>query len=212
MKTLIDEFAKRMLTKSRNSWCTQTSWQDRFDPVFISVVLLASMLLASGCGNAESSKERESQPTDEPPVVVKAGGKASFHVNGEAQEFDYQDRSNSLYYKQASVVHFQPEPGATEWLAINLMQVDLKILQYPIDLPLPRDLKNPTSLTGTMATIGIGFIDSDGNEWAGPGTVRLESFDEDGILTGSFDDVTIPHTDKTLAPITLSNGRFEAKL
>jgi hypothetical protein len=179
----------------------------RVNTVCLTLVLLSRI----ACGD-ETQPITESQSIDETPVVAEPGGKASFGVNGEAQEFEYQDRSKSSYYKQASVVHFKPEPGAAEWLAISLIQVDLRILEYPIDLPLPRDLKNPSSLNGTMATVGIGYIDSDGNEWAGPGILHLESFDENGNLIGSFDNVTIPHVDKILPPITLSNGEFTANL
>lgn len=179
----------------------------KMNTMCLTLVLLSCIACAE-----EAPPTSESQPAYEPPAVAESGGEASFFVDGRAQAFDYQDRSMSAYYRHASVVHFQPAPGATKWLAISLVQVDLKILQYPIDLPGPRDLNNPASFTGTMASIGIGYIDSDGNEWAGPGTIYLESFDEDGNLTGSFDKVTIPHTDKTLAPITLSNGKFKAKL
>lgn len=176
------------------------------------IACLTFVLLSCVACGEEAPTIAESQPVSEPAAVVASGGEATFQVNGVAKHFNFQDRGKSSYYKQASVVHFQPESGAAEWLAISLIQVDLKILQYPTDLPLPRDLKNPMSLAGTMASVGIGYIDSDGNEWAGPGTVHLESFDEDGKLTGSFDEVQIPHTGKTLAPVTLSNGRFEADL
>lgn len=173
---------------------------------------LTLVLLSCIACSEETPPISESQPSDEPPVVVESAGAASFVLDGEPRKFEHQDRDNSIYYKLSSAVEFQPQAGASETLMIRFAQVDLKIIEYPIDLPLPRDLTNPTSLTGTMATIGFGYVDSDGNEWAGPGTVRLESFDEDGNLIGSFDGVQIPHTDNTLAPITLSNGQFKAGL
>jgi hypothetical protein len=49
-------------------------------------------------------------------------------------------------------------------------------------------------------------------EHAGPGKVHVGSFGDDGVITGTFDGVTLPHTEKTLPDLTLDAGHFSARV
>ena len=91
------------------------------------------------------------------------------------------------------------------------MAIDLKALETPTELPLPKNTGQPLSPMAAMASVGFSYTDAEGNEWAGPATLTLSSFEE-GTISGTFSEVTLPHTDGTLPDITLSTGSFEALL
>ncbi len=63
-----------------------------------------------------------------------------------------------------------------------------------------------------MASVGFSYVDENGREWAGPGRLRLEAFGRDGVVTGSFTGVSLPHTEKTLPNVTLADGTFRARI
>lgn len=63
-----------------------------------------------------------------------------------------------------------------------------------------------------MASVGFGYIDEQGREWAGPGQINIESFGSDGVLEGTFADVSLPHTDKQLPNVNLANGHVIAQI
>ena len=63
-----------------------------------------------------------------------------------------------------------------------------------------------------MASVGFTYTDADGNEWAGPATVQVESLSRDGVLHGTFDGVKLPATDKERPEITLGNGSFRVRI
>ena len=63
-----------------------------------------------------------------------------------------------------------------------------------------------------MASVGFSYIDEAGREWAGPGRLRIEAFGRDGVVTGSFTDISLPHTGKQLANVTLHDGTFRARI
>lgn len=65
-------------------------------------------------------------------------------------------------------------------------------------------------LAGAM--VGSGYIDANRTEWAGPGKIGVESFESDGIVTGSFSDVSIPHTQKELPDAVLADGTFRVRI
>lgn len=63
-----------------------------------------------------------------------------------------------------------------------------------------------------MAGVGFSYRTEDGVEWAGPGKVWIGRFGRDGVIVGSFDDVSLPHTEKQLPNITLTAGTFRAPI
>lgn len=146
-----------------------------------------------------------------PAQEVTSG--AAFEIDGTEYRFEHVSEADSYYARIASQLQARPAAGSTERLHVTFLQVDLKQLDYPIALPPgERDLSNPMDVTGPMATIGFGFIDSEGQEWAGPGRIHLEAFDNEGTLQGTFDDVTLPHVDDELPDITLENGTFRGRI
>jgi len=62
-----------------------------------------------------------------------------------------------------------------------------------------------------MASVGFGYINTDGVEWAGPGKIWIESM-EGGLLQGSFDQVLLPHTEQELPAVTLNGGVFRVRI
>lgn len=132
----------------------------------------------------------------------------AFSINGQEMQFDYLAADESAFTPYASSIKARPAEDSAESLTILFLSADLSKLDYPIELPVRQGGSNSIL---QMATIGFGYIDDEGNEWAGPGKVTLDSF-EAGTLTGSFGSVKLPHTEKTLADIMIGNGYFQAQL
>ena len=63
-----------------------------------------------------------------------------------------------------------------------------------------------------MATVGFIYINDAGQEWAGPGSLHVTSFGPDGVIRGTFANVELPHTDKQLPKIVLTDGQFRARI
>lgn len=139
-------------------------------------------------------------------------GSVSLAVDGAEKSFDYLPESGSMYTKLSSSIAAHPESGSKEMLTITFFSIDLKEHEYPADLPLPKNAGKPMSPMAAMASVGFSYIDADGVEWAGPGKVRVESFDGTGVIQGTFDQVTLPHTDKEHPDITLTAGTFRARI
>ncbi len=147
------------------------------------------------------------------PAAQEASvGATSFTVDTRPRRFDSMPDDHNNYTPLASTLLARPADGAREQLMINFLSMDLKKLKYPIDLPRPRTAGQPFDPLAAMAAAGFSYRDETGREWAGPGRVRLESFGRDGVVTGSFTNVSLPHTGKTLPNITLANGTFRARL
>ena len=136
----------------------------------------------------------------------------TFTVDGSPKTFEHLPESGSYYSSLASSIRAHPESGSTESLTINFMSIDLKAHTYPGELPAPKDPGQPMSPSAAMASVGSSYVDPEGLEWAGPGKVRVESFGNDGVIRGTFDDVSLPHTDKEHPNITLSGGVFSARI
>ncbi len=190
-------------------------------PALRLVVVLAGVLTACGQSPSPSGADvAKTGQTDQPAVsrvpdeepAGSSAGSVVFAVNGEAKSFDYLPKSGCAYNPLASTVKALPEAGSTESFAITFMAIDLKKLGYPADLPLPKDPSRPMSAMAAMATVGFGYIDGNGNEWAGPGSIHIDSFDNSGVVRGTFDEVKLPHTDEKLPDITLTGGAFSARI
>ncbi|HVS13694.1 MAG TPA: hypothetical protein VMV46_07210 [Thermoanaerobaculia bacterium] len=156
-------------------------------------------------GGATSASEATA--AEEPSV-----GTLRFTVDGAERTFDYLPDSENVYVRLSSIVRAQPEPGSTEALQITFLSLDLKGHTYPAELPPPKDITQNLTPAQAMATVGFSYVDPNGDEWAGPGKIRIESFDNDGVLRGSFDQVEIPHTDGAKPEVTLGAGSFRAKI
>lgn len=177
-------------------------------------LILASGLVACG-GDTAAPVEDAPQSSSEPaaatsPAAVSAG-QIAFSVDGEAKTFDYAPADENKYVKLASTVVAQPAAGAAERLAITFLSLDLKSFDFPMDLPAPRDPSNPNPMAA-MANVGFSYTAPDGSEWAGPGKIHVESLDSEGILSGTFTDVTLPDTDKQKPNAVLTAGSFRIKL
>jgi hypothetical protein len=139
-------------------------------------------------------------------------GSLTLSADGNEKSLGYLPKSGSTYTPLASSIRAHSEAGSTESLAIHFMSIDLKKLTYPTELPLPKDPSKPMDPMAAMASVGFGYINAEGVEWAGPGKIQIESFDNDGTIRGTFDQVSLPHTDKELPNITLTGGTFSARI
>lgn len=190
----------------------------------IPVLLVVLTLVACGgddkppggsMGSAAEAVTRSMKDLDAQPEAADDGtlqGVLEFTADGEPRSFGHLPRGNSYYTSMASQVNFYPASGSTEYLSLTIMGADLKALEYPVELPLPRDPSAPVTMANRGATIGLSYIDAEGTEWSGPATVRFESFSRDGVLTGSFRNQSIPNVGKQLPDITLDAGSFSAQV
>lgn len=186
--------------------------------------ILAPVVLCilTACGAEEEPPRRDATPTgstteartDDTAARVSPGldGHVRFAVDGNVKSFEFIAPEHTFYNRLASKIHAQSSRDSREAATIIFTNVDLEMLDYPVELPLPREAADPGKPTMSVIMIGFGYIDRDGNEWAGPGRLHLDSFLADGTVSGSFTDVSLPHTDKELPNIVLQEGRFTASL
>lgn len=77
-------------------------------------------------------------------------------------------------------------------------------MDYPADLPAAaKDLSS-------RAQIGFGYVEPDGDDWTGGGTLHVESLADDGTFIGSFDAIRMSGANNS--QMTLTNGRVRARL
>lgn len=185
-------------------------------------LLLAA--LCAGCGGGSSGGDPGAAPAGPAqaaaPAVPAAGtapgrqvaGGASFSLDGGPLHFEALPEGHNYYTSMASQVTVRPRVDATEQLSITFASMDLRQLQYPAELPGPRQAGTLLDPLAAMAGVGFSYRTEDGREWAGPGRVRIEQFGRDGVIVGSFTGVTLPHTDRQLPDISLSDGTFRARI
>ncbi len=187
------------------------------------MVLAATAILLGACGGGQTQADPEADEAiaTEPPPASQTGqdaaedatpGTVAFTADGEEMSFDYLPESEVRYHHLGSSIWAYPEAGSTESFAIHFMSIDLKTLTYPTDLPLPKDPSQPFDPMAAMASVGFGYINAEGVEWAGPGKIQIESFGADGVMRGSFDQVSLPHTDNELPNITVTGGNFHVRI
>ena len=133
------------------------------------------------------------------PSIVQAAtaGIVSFTVDGSAQQFDALPDGHNYYTQLASQITARPSIDAAEQLSITFASIDLRQVEFPAELPGPR-------LAGTRLDPLAAM--------AGPGRVRIDRYGRDGVIVGSFTDVSLPHTEKRLPNITLTAGSFRARI
>jgi hypothetical protein len=175
-------------------------------------------LLGVGCGAdrevAANSGAKPAPAPASPAVAAREAsvGTVSFTVEGRERRFDSLPDGHNNYTPLASTMMARPSDDASEQLMITFGSMDLKRLEYPIELPRPRTAGQPFDPLAAMAMVGFSYRDETGREWAGPGRIHLESFGRDGVVTGTFTNVSLPHKGKKLANITLADGTFKARL
>lgn len=172
----------------------------------------------AACGGGEPADERAGERGDGTPsasadaresATAGAEGSVSFRVDGELIELDFLPSDANLYMKVVSTVVAKRGPGEPEQLTVSFVSTDLRAHDIPGEFP---PAGAGSSIQTAMQSVGFSYTDPTGKEWAGPGRVHVESFDDDGVLTATFNDVTLPHTDKELPDITLTDGRIRATL
>lgn len=177
---------------------------------------LVGGLLCMGWGaDREGAADSSAGPAPAPTAAAVQQapvGTVSFTVDARERRFDSLPGGHNRYTPLASTLMARPSDDATEQLLITFGSMDLKKLHYPLVLPRPRKAGQPFDPLTAMAMVGFSYRDDSGREWAGPGRIRLESFGRDGIVVGTFTDVSLPHTGKTLPDVTLTAGTFRARL
>ncbi|HEY5646845.1 MAG TPA: hypothetical protein VIS76_12920 [Pseudomonadales bacterium] len=180
-------------------------------------LLITAVLQLAGCGDEASRPETIAEPAapaaDAAPAITQrtTDGLVTFDFGGETKRFGYLPAGHNTYTPMGGSLHAAPAEQGTEQLRIVFMAIDLKALDTPTELPLPRNTGQPLSPMAAMASVGFSYTDAEGNEWAGPASITVSAFD-DGRITGTFSEVTLPHTDGALPHITLTNGTFDALL
>ncbi len=184
--------------------------------ILIMALIVAGLLFACGAGEegvpevaAQVNQPPEAVPVEPVPEAVSEGSFV-FEANGQAKQYDYLPAGENFYTPVSSAIKARSAAGADEGLRIIFLSLDLKKVTYPVDLPAPRGGGTPKDSTIIRASIGFSFIDENGEEWAGPGKIHLESFGTDGVVVGTFTDVSLPHTEKELPNMVLTGGRVRA--
>ena len=130
------------------------------------LVTTTVLLVACGSDQNASSTSGESESASPTDAVVtqpessqpeeSSVGSVSLVVDGNEKSFDYLPDSGSSYTPLVSTLRAHPEAGSTESLAIHFMSIDLKKLDYPVDLPLAKDPSKPMDPMAAMASVGFG--------------------------------------------------------
>lgn len=181
------------------------------------VALLLSIGLSAGCTDEAPPSVTEASagpPPDSSPAATatRDRGAITVSINGDEKIFDDILADNTYYTQLASQVTAGTAGEATARLQMTFSMLNLRDFDYPVNLPPPKDFTNPMDPMTAGAVVGFSYIDPDGTEWAGPGNVRVESYGSDGVLSGSFSDVTLPHTDKQLPNVLLTDGTFRVRI
>lgn len=177
-------------------------------------------VLYAGCGGASDAASR-SMASDAPLVTATSpaaevqeasGGAVSFAVDARAKHFASVPADQNNYTPLASTITARAADGSDEQLTITFLSMDLKKLEYPVELPRPKAAGPSLDPLAAMASVGFSYRDEAGREWAGPGRVRVETFGRDGVIIGTFPEVSLPHTGKKLPNVTLAAGEFRARV
>jgi hypothetical protein len=183
---------------------------------FLSLLIIAVL---AGCGGGGSADESSNSGNDaRPPSETAAGGdetdatidgSVSFRIDETEIALDFLPADESYYGKLSSAVVARRGRGEPEQLVVTFLGTNLREHAIPGEFP-PEGAG--TSISTAMQSVGFSYTDPNDDEWAGPGRIYVESFSDAGVLTATFDAVTLPHTDDERPDITLSGGRLRAAL
>lgn len=179
-----------------------------------SMILIAAAMCAA-CGDRQASRQISDQP---PPsqagedAAASREGIVTFKVDGRTKRFTNLPAGGNTYLPLAATIKARPAAGATEELGINFILMDLRKFDYPIVLPVSKAAANPTNPMAAMASVGFIYVDDQGKEWAGPGRIQVDSFGTDGVLAGTFSEISLPHTDGELPDVVLTDGNVRAQI
>lgn len=181
---------------------------------FLTCISLVALAACGGDGTPEDAAIDRGRPeaTDaraEESAAAVAEGTVSFQVDGRPVELDFLPDDANYYMRAAAAVLAKRDRDEPEQFMLIFMSTDLRAHDIPGEFP-PEGVGS--SIQTAMQSVAFSYIDSAGQEWAGPGRVHVESFTDDGVLTATFDAVTLPHTDRELPDITLTDGRVRATL
>ena len=178
-------------------------------------------MLCAGCGGAGEVPARADGPGTETAAATTAPapaeqdtptGNVSFTIDTRPKDFGTFPDGQNAYTPLASTITARPSDGGREQLMITFLSMDLRKLEYPADLPARRAAGGSTNPLAAMASVGFSYRDETGREWAGPGRIRVEAFGKDGVLIGTFPEVSLPHTEKQLPGITMAAGEFRVRI
>lgn len=186
--------------------------------------------LCAGCGGAggggggggnevstPAAAVKEAAPGPTAPAAAPVSpqaipGGAAFSVDGSARQYDALPDGHNYYTPLASQITARPTVDAAEQLTITFASIDLRKLEYPADLPGPKQAGTLLDPLAAMAGVGFSYRTEDGREWAGPGRVRIDRYGRDGMIEVRFTDVSLPHTEKHLPDVTLTSGTLRARI
>ena len=188
-------------------------------------VVMAALFLAA-CGE-DSEPTAAPQNSGQTPSVASASldqlgrtpsnnrieGGVSFLLDGESKSLPHIPADRAFYMNLASQVTFHAAEGSTESLMLNIMGVDLKALDYPVELPQKLAPGESMTMANRPATVGWAYMAEDGEEWTtGTAVVRLEGFSSDGVLSATFPETVLRNGGGNPPEISLAEGEFEVRL
>lgn len=183
-------------------------------------ILPIVLLVACGADQSPQAANAEHQiapaevsaaPVVEPVVEQTRAGSVDFAVDGIEKHLEYLPASGSYYYSVGSQLRAYSAAGSTESVYISFFSMDLRKLTYPVELPLPKDPSNKDPMAAG-ASVAFGYVNDEGVEWAGLGQIQVESFGADGVIRGTFDQVSLRHTYRELPNVMLTGGSFTARI
>jgi hypothetical protein len=183
--------------------------------IYMLGLIVAGAVAGCGSDREPAAKTASAQTGSGHQVQVTqatSAGTVAFVIDGEEKRFDFLPRSGNQYSPLASSVVAKASADSKETLTITFMAIDLAKQNYPVELPLPKTIGQTVDPMAAMANVGFSYVDPAGTEWAGPGKVYVESFSADGLIAATFTDVSVPHTDKELPNVILTNGSIRAQI
>lgn len=188
---------------------------DSFTHIFVAILLSTGLFAGCTADAPPSAAEASAGPdlaTTPTTTATATDGVITVSINGDIKTFDKVLADHTYYTRLASQLTAEASGEANTRLRITFASINLKDFDYPAELPPPKDFSKPMDPMTAGAMIGFGFIDKDGTEWSGPGKIHVESYESDGVISGSFADVSIPHTEKALPNAVLTEGKFRVRI
>lgn len=144
--------------------------------------------------------------------TAQSRGLVTFDVGSEHKRFVHLPPNENRFSDVISTVWAKASPGAIETFAITFFFINLEQQEYPTDLPHSSVIGRWTDPLMAMATVGFVYVNAEGQEWLGFGKVQVRSFAGNGLLEGTFDDLSLEDASMLRPDVVIRNGHFKAMI
>jgi hypothetical protein len=164
----------------------------------------------------EEASETLSSPSPSPDAASPdtTRGTLSLTVNGEEKAFTHFPDDRNLAMSMSTMIVAQPSDGNAEEFSIAVMSFDLSEAELPISLKIgmreAMESEDPTQFANMPKPL-ISYLSADGVDYSSYATIVFESY-ENGVATGSVEDIELEPSDGDGPAIMLSDIRFEVPL